>query len=115
MAIPNTTSSADEVQADSSHQILHAIYSSPQNEAFTHTHQISTPATDKVSDRTAYLSALRKAVIDMQERVNKELTSRMEEDKVRETGAANGIEKNGGVVDEAKEEDNYGEEVVEED
>jgi hypothetical protein len=114
MAIPNTTSSAAEVQADSSHQILHATYSSPESEAFTHTQQIPTPATDNVSDRTAYLGALRKAVIDMQERINKDLTSRMEEDKVRETGAANGNKKNGGVVDEAKEEDNYGEEVVEE-
>lgn len=114
MAIPNTTSSAAEAQADGSHQILHATYSSPQNKAFTHTHRIPTPATDKVSDRTAYLGALRKAVIEIQEQINTELTSRMGEDKIREAGDANGIKQNGGVVDEAKEEDNYGEEVVEE-
>jgi Cu2+-containing amine oxidase len=48
----------------------------------------------------------------MQETINKELTSRMEEDKAREA-AATGITKSK-VVDEAKEEDNYGEEVVEE-
>ncbi|KAM3076155.1 hypothetical protein ACMFMF_005494 [Clarireedia jacksonii] len=98
MAIPTTTSSAPEAEANT----------------FTHTHKIPTPATEKVSDRTAYLGALRKANIDMQERINKELTARMEEDKVREAGDANGIKKNGGAVDETKEEDNYGEEVVEE-
>lgn len=52
----------------------------------------------------------------MQERINKELTSRMEDDKVREASGVNGTNTkvNGGVIDEAKEEDNYGEEVVEE-
>lgn len=58
----------------------------------------------------------------MQEQINKELTSRMEEDKVREAGSAsaNGVSSGAGAgagagaVDEAKEEDNYGEEVVEE-
>ena len=45
----------------------------------------------------------------MQEQINTELTARMEEDKAREAGNGKG------AVDEAKEEDNYGEEVVEED
>jgi hypothetical protein len=52
----------------------------------------------------------------MQEQINKELTSRMEEDNVREaTGqsATNGASKMNGSMDESKEEDNYGEEVAE--
>ena len=43
----------------------------------------------------------------MQETINKELTSRMEDDKAVADGKSG--------VDEAKEEDNYGEEVPEED
>ncbi|KAA8574581.1 hypothetical protein EYC84_006025 [Monilinia fructicola] len=117
MAIPDTntnmnttttTTSADH--PETSYQILSATYSSPNNENFEHVHRLSTPTSDKVSDRTAYLGALRKATADMQEKINKELTARMEEDKVREAGS----KVNGGVIDEAKEEDNYGEEIVEE-
>ncbi|TVY31864.1 hypothetical protein LOCC1_G008625, partial [Lachnellula occidentalis] len=44
----------------------------------------------------------------MQEEINKELTMRMEEDKAVASRVKGG-------VDEAKEEDNYGEEVPEED
>ncbi len=49
----------------------------------------------------------------MQEAINRELTARMEEDndKAGENGAANEAKSKG--VDEAKEEDNYGEEAVE--
>jgi Gon7 family len=89
-----------------------AIYQSPTNEAFSHTTKLPAPSSTKTTDRTSYLAALRKATAEMQETINKELTSRMEEDKAREA-AANGISK-AKVVDEAKEEDNYGEEVVEE-
>ena len=61
----------------------------------------------------AYLGALRKATAELQERINAELTQRMEEDKARDaTDAAEKGMKNG-VVDEGKEEENYGEEVVE--
>lgn len=76
--------------------------------------KLPAPATTKTTDRTAYLAALRKATAEMQEIINKELTSRMEEDKAREA-ASNGISKlNSAKVDEAKEEVNYGEEVAEE-
>lgn len=90
---------------------LKATYQSPTNEPFSFTQDFPAPAADKVSDKTTYLAALRKATVTMQEQINKELTARMEEDKVRE-GAANSSK---GTVDEAKEEDNYGEEVPEED
>jgi hypothetical protein len=51
----------------------------------------------------------------MQEQINKELTSRMEDDKAKEAEGANGVSKSRKGVDESKEEDNYGEEVPEED
>ncbi|PMD59663.1 Gon7-domain-containing protein [Hyaloscypha bicolor E] len=94
-------------------ELLSATYQSPTNEPFTHTTKLPAPPTTKTTDRTAYLASLRKATAEMQETINKELTSRMEEDKAREA-VANGTS-NPKVVDEAKEEDNYGEEVVEED
>lgn len=50
----------------------------------------------------------------MQDLVNAELTARMDEDKALEASSKSGREKPKGV-DEAKEEDNYGEEVPEED
>ncbi len=93
---------------------LSATYQSPANEAFTHVQKIPAPPISKTTDRTAYLAALRKATSEMQEQINKDLTARMEEDKAREAGI-NGVSKKNGAVDEAKEEDNYGEEVPEED
>jgi len=80
---------------------LTATYSSPTNAPFTLTQTLPAP-----TDKTAYLAALRKATSEMQSQINKELTSRMEDDK--DVTAKSG-------VDEAKEEDNYGEEVPEED
>ena len=90
-------------------QILSVTYQSPDNAAFTYTQKLPTPPTVKTSDRTSYLGALRKAAAKMQEQINKELTARMEEDKARD---AEGTKPK--AVDDAKEEDNYGEEIVEE-
>ncbi len=82
---------------------LTAKYASPANEAFA----VDTPLPSASSDnKTSYLAALRAAVTDTQATINKELTARMEEDKARDAGAA--------AVDDAKEEENYGEEVQEE-
>ncbi len=94
-------------------QLLSATYNSPTNEPFIQAQKLPAPPSTKPADRTNYLSALRKATAKMQESINKELTARMEEDnsKARENGVANGAKSKG--VDEAKEEDNYGEEVVE--
>ncbi len=89
----------------------------------------------------AYLSSLRHATTDLQERINAELTARMEDDKVRDAAAAKetrGDNVTGEVhtsknkkgtkgrlniddskrefsVDEDAEEENYGEEVIVED
>jgi hypothetical protein len=93
------------------YQMVSATYQSPNNEPFTWKKETATPPTDKTAD----LGALREATTKMQEHINAELTTRMEEDKVRESNGTNGASKAKGVVDEAKEEDNYGEEVAEED
>lgn len=85
---------------------LTAKYASPTNEAF----DVDTPLPSASgSDKTSYLAALRTAVIDAQATINRELTARMEEDnKARDVGAG------AAAVDDAKEEENYGEEVQEE-
>ena len=95
--------------SDSQTTSLTGTYSSPTNAPFTTTHELQAPPSGTVNpivpDKTKYLSDLRKAVATMQDQVNKELTSRMEQDKAREAG------KNGKpLADDAKEEENYGEE-----
>lgn len=86
---------------------LSATYASPTNAPFTAAHDLAAPpsgtADPTVEDKTAYLAALRAAVATLQDDVNRELTRRMDEDKAREAGP-------GAAVDEAKEEENYGEE-----
>ncbi|OAA79827.1 Gon7 [Akanthomyces lecanii RCEF 1005] len=85
---------------------LTAKYASPTNEAFA----VDTPLPSATSsDKTSYLAALRTAVTDAQATINKELTARMEEDnKARDSSAG------AAALDDAKEEENYGEEVQEE-
>ena len=94
---------------------LTASYNSPSNAPFILAQDLQAPrsgtANPTVADKTKYLNDLRKATAVMQEQVNKELTQRMEEDKVKES-AKNGKAPKG--VDEAKEEENYGEEAPEE-
>lgn len=51
-------------------------------------------------------------MLKLQERVNSELTQRMEEE-AREIAATSTTSKGAGVLDEVAEEENYGEEVVE--
>ncbi|KIE01145.1 EKC/KEOPS complex, subunit Gon7, partial [Metarhizium majus ARSEF 297] len=92
---------------------LTASYKSPENEHFTIAQNIPTPPSTSVQDKTHFLQALRKAVTDTQEQINKELTARMEEDKAREAASGATIAARLGA-DEDKEEENYGEEVQEE-
>ena len=100
--------------------ILKAIYTSPSNALFTISSQCLPPSSQTVTVKTEYLSQLRKAVATTQEAINKELTMRMQEDKLRQedeeenSGGGDGVNrrKNKGRkdYDEAKEEENYGEE-----
>ncbi|KAL7921570.1 hypothetical protein ACQKWADRAFT_123636 [Trichoderma austrokoningii] len=86
---------------------LTASYSSPSSTPFNISKSIPAPRTPlDPAAKSTYLEALRASVAAAQDQINKELTTRMEEDKAREGGAA--------AVDEEKEEENYGEEVQEE-
>ncbi|MCJ1384607.1 hypothetical protein MMC17_007725 [Xylographa soralifera] len=85
---------------------LKADYASPTGSLqFQHPLKVL-PAKFSIEEKTAYLSALRSAVTHLQEEVNTFLTAKMEEDK------AIAVERTG-VTDDKKEEENYGEEVVE--
>ncbi|GAP92821.1 putative gon7 family protein [Rosellinia necatrix] len=116
---------------------LKATYTSPNT---TNTPQtlsstpLVLPADQTVESKTAYLRALRAATISLQDRINAELTARMEEDvrnaqqqqqqqgnsanttaggKTATTREASAKKtQGGGVIDEAAEEENYGEEIV---
>lgn len=91
---------------------LRATYTSPTNAPFTHTASLPPhPQPTATAAKTAYLAALRQAAAQMQEVINRELTARMEEDHKR---AGEGKDGKGGGRDEKREEENYGEEVVEE-
>ncbi|KAJ4416706.1 hypothetical protein N0V82_006615 [Gnomoniopsis sp. IMI 355080] len=94
---------------------LSATYTSASNAPFTITHDLEAPPSGitnpTVPDKTKYLTDLRQATAAMQEQINKELTQRMEEDNAA-VAAKNGKSTNG--IDEAKEEENYGEEAQEE-
>ncbi|KAK2612819.1 hypothetical protein QQS21_001099 [Conoideocrella luteorostrata] len=91
---------------------LTAAYKSPDNESFTITKVLPAMQSASVEDKTTYLGAVRKAVTETQEQINKELTARMEEEKIR--GATSGLATKLGA-DEDKEEENYGEEAQYED
>lgn len=93
---------------------LTASYESPENESFTITKTIaSAPPLSSVEEKTRYLEKLRQAVTESQERINKELTLRMEQDNAR-ASSAHGKSAANLATDEDREEENYGEEAQEE-
>ncbi|KAL2265356.1 hypothetical protein VTJ83DRAFT_6456 [Remersonia thermophila] len=104
----------------SSQPTLSATYASATNDPFAFSTPISiSPAATgatALERKTAFLSTLRKSVSALQADINRELTARMEEDKAREAAQAGGGKGagKGAVVDDEKEEENYGEEVVDE-
>jgi hypothetical protein len=88
---------------------LTATYISTTNAPFTSTHALPIPSSTSTADRVAYLSSLRKATASLQETINSELTRRMEEDKATVEGGKAKADR-----DEGKDEEDYGEEVVDE-
>ncbi|KAJ5220664.1 uncharacterized protein N7469_009551 [Penicillium citrinum] len=83
---------------------LQADYSAPDTSKTFH-HEV--PLSDgTLASKTAHLTTLQSLVPKLQEEINVYLTARMEEDKKAQGSIS---EK------EAKEEENYGEEVVEDD
>ncbi|KAL4803173.1 EKC/KEOPS complex, subunit Gon7 [Aspergillus unguis] len=94
-------------------QTLQAAYTSPElNRAFSHTVNAPAPnpSDENVQAKVAYLSELRKLVPTLQNDINIFLTERMEEDKKAAEAQGRQLSEK-----EAKEEENYGEEVVEDD
>lgn len=89
---------------------LSATYTSPTNAPFTLAHTLEPPPSGTtaptVPDKTAYLAALRAATAGLQEQINKELTQRMDEDNNNNSAKK---------VDDARAEENYGEEEGQED
>lgn len=97
---------------------LHAIYTSPQQPTpHTFEHRLSTSpnaadassTAEKVRAKTKYLAELRAKVTQLQSEVNTFLTQKMEEDKTAADAQGTKVSEL-----EVKEEENYGEEVVDE-
>lgn len=83
---------------------LQAVYSAPDT---SKSFQLEVPLSDgTLASKTAHLTALQSQIPKLQDQINVYLTARMEEDKKAQGSIS---EK------EAKEEENYGEEVVEDD
>ncbi|KAK3304210.1 uncharacterized protein B0T15DRAFT_535803 [Chaetomium strumarium] len=93
---------------------LSANYTSTGNASFTIHHPLTAPpSSTTVENKIASLAELRRSIIVLQNQINQELTARMEEDQARNSSAtkANGVKK---IIDDEKEEENYGEEVQDE-
>ncbi|CAF9908592.1 MAG: hypothetical protein GOMPHAMPRED_006206 [Gomphillus americanus] len=83
-------------------QLLTADYEGPTGKKHMQ-HEIGVVPSDiSTTERVQYLAVLRSAVVALQEETNTFLTRKMEEDN--QTASGN--------VDDKKEEENYGEEVV---
>lgn len=98
---------------DSHSSHLRAEYTSPElGRTFEHTIKSPAPSPSDQNTQTkvAYLSELRKLVPVLQNDINVFLTDRMEEDKKAAEAQGRQLSEK-----EAKEEENYGEEVVEDD
>jgi hypothetical protein len=86
---------------------LSATYTSTSGNApFTITSSLDAPSTalPAVQGKSDYLQRLRSSVLTIQDQVNKELTTRMEQDNASSAAPV-----------DSKDEENYGEEVQEED
>ncbi|KAI9871877.1 MAG: hypothetical protein M1830_002344 [Pleopsidium flavum] len=84
---------------------LKAQYASPKG-TNTFVHPLDAPRTSQsAKERSAYFSALRTSVTKLQEEINTFLTQKMEEDKTL-------LVDRGGKTDDTKDEDNYGEEIL---
>ncbi|KAI1798660.1 hypothetical protein F4811DRAFT_547678 [Daldinia bambusicola] len=101
---------------DSSISSIEAISSTT---TFALSTPLSLPESDTTADKIIYLRTLRNAVSSLQDRINGELTVRMEKEALEATATGNGKGSEKGIaaagVDEAAEEENYGEDVVQED
>lgn len=86
---------------------LAADYVSPSDKKAFESNLPTLPKEDDMQEKTAYLSALRSSIVDMQGNVNTFLTVKMEGDKAAESGKSK--------AKDEKAEETYGEEGGEED
>lgn len=94
--------------AENTQSVVRADYVSPDSKHAIE-HQLDAPSEAANTDaRVAYLNKLRSTAVQLQGQINDFLTQKMDEDKAVASKA-------GTVIDDKKEEENYGEEVVEED
>lgn len=92
---------------NTSEPVLSADYNSP-NGSHTFQCELPKPEENASSQTTLFLFALRSGTIQLQQDINSFLTARMEEDKM----AAEKVgEATRSKEEEAKDEDNYGEEI----
>ncbi|KAH6688283.1 Gon7 family protein [Plectosphaerella plurivora] len=89
---------------------LRATYSAPDAEPFAYELPVQAPSSASPTDRAASLARLRATITQVQADINRQLTANMEADKARDAATSGKP-----VVDDEKEEENYGEEVVAED
>lgn len=92
---------------------LLATYQNTAENASPHVFKAALPTISRDIDtdqRIAYLEELRSSIIQLQSDINVFLTGKMEEDNAKAQSKGEKL-----VLDDAKEEANYGEEVVEED
>jgi hypothetical protein len=87
---------------------LVANYCAPSSEEKNFTQTLPKCSEEpSTAERTAYLAALRTSITNAQDQINAFLTQKMEEDN-KKAGVAS-------AADDAKAEENYGEEVVDDD
>ena len=91
--------------SSASASILQASYTSPTSSK-TLSHPLPPASVTSTKEKTAYLSALRNSIVQLQEDVNGFLTTKMAEDKALAASA-------GLKADDKAEEENYGEERME--
>ena len=109
---PNTP--ATPAATTARHTLL-ATYSSP-DPTKSHSFEIPLLSSATLSStvaKAAYLSGLRTAVTGLQTEINTLLTQRMEEDREADAGVEGGAKRKRDVELDVKEEENYGEELVE--
>lgn len=104
---------ADNNIPSANSSVISATYSSPRgNHTFTYPKAPSASSSARSTEaKTQYLSSLRQSASELQKDINGFLTAEMEADKAAASSQGEESKKNV----ETKEEENYGEEVIDED
>lgn len=97
--------------------VLVATYKSPDlSKTFTHQLMKTSDApASSTNQKSTFLSAVRSLVPKLQDEINVFLTQRMAVDKAKEMVVGASSDGKGVVINEGKEEENYGEEIADDD